>query len=116
MVFQRSDWDVYAASAPAKAFRIGGDEFAIIWETLEDLRDISGTAQRLLDCLAEPASCDGHLVSPPATIGGAVLGIEDTTVETVRQKADFALYHAKETGRGGFVRYWPGIGTAITND
>jgi EAL domain-containing protein (putative c-di-GMP-specific phosphodiesterase class I) len=25
------------------------------------------------------------------------------------------LYHAKETGRGGFVRYWPGIGSAITH-
>jgi len=31
----------------------------------------------------------------------------------VRQNADFALYHAKETGRGGFVRYWPGLGTNI---
>jgi diguanylate cyclase (GGDEF)-like protein len=102
------------ASAPAKAFRIGGDEFAIIWETPEALRDISDTAQRILNCLAEAASCDGHLVSPQATIGGAVLSIGDATAETVRQKADFALYHAKETGRGGFVRYWPGIGTAIT--
>lgn len=25
----------------------------------------------------------------------------------------YALYHAKETGRGGFVRYWPGIDTRI---
>jgi EAL domain-containing protein (putative c-di-GMP-specific phosphodiesterase class I) len=32
----------------------------------------------------------------------------------MRLNADFALYHAKETGRGGFVRYWPGIGSAIT--
>jgi diguanylate cyclase (GGDEF)-like protein len=103
-----------AASAPAKAFRIGGDEFAIIWETPEELRDISATAQRILDRLAEAASCDGHLISPQATIGAAVLSIGDATAETVRQKADFALYHAKETGRGGFVRYWPGIGTAIT--
>lgn len=103
-----------AAAAPAKAFRIGGDEFAIIWETPEALRDLSGTAQRILDCLAEAALCDGHLISPQATIGGAVLAIDDATAESVRQKADFALYHAKETGRGGFVRYWPGIGTAIT--
>jgi predicted signal transduction protein with EAL and GGDEF domain len=31
----------------------------------------------------------------------------------VRQNADYALYHAKETGFGGFVRYWPGIDTRI---
>jgi EAL domain-containing protein (putative c-di-GMP-specific phosphodiesterase class I) len=59
-------------------------------------------------------ACDGHLIHPQATIGGAVLSPDDATADNVRQKADFALYHAKETGRGGFVRYWPGIGTAIT--
>jgi EAL domain-containing protein (putative c-di-GMP-specific phosphodiesterase class I) len=58
--------------------------------------------------------CGGHLITPQATIGGAVLSHGDATAERVRQNADFALYHAKETGRGGFVRYWPGIGSAIT--
>jgi len=102
------------ASAPAKAFRVGGDEFAIILEKAGALRDLSGTAQKILDILIEPAQCGGHLVAPQATIGGAVLSHGDKTAERVRQNADFALYHAKETGRGGFVRYWPGIGTAIT--
>ncbi|MBC9030821.1 EAL domain-containing protein [Sphingomonas sp. JC676] len=101
-------------AVPAKAFRIGGDEFAVILQAPEALRDIFGTAQELLDCLVEPALCAGHLIAPQATIGGAVLAHGDATPDSVRQNADFALYHAKETGRGGFVRYWPGIGTAIT--
>jgi EAL domain-containing protein (putative c-di-GMP-specific phosphodiesterase class I) len=49
-----------------------------------------------------------------ATIGGAALEPADFSAEAVYRNADFALYHAKETGRGGFVRYWPGIGTRIT--
>ncbi|KAJ8138590.1 hypothetical protein OY671_008197, partial [Metschnikowia pulcherrima] len=63
--------------------------------------------------LGEPSDCNGHAVVPKATIGGAVLAPGDRSAEEVRQNADFALYHAKETGRGGFVRYWPGIDTRI---
>src|SRR3546814_1600618 len=53
-------------------------------------------------------------VVPAATIGGAVLAATNAAAD-VYQNADFALYHAKETGRGGFVRYWPGIGSRITH-
>jgi EAL domain-containing protein (putative c-di-GMP-specific phosphodiesterase class I) len=42
------------------------------------------------------------------------LSAGDPVAERVRQNADFALYHAKETRRGGFVRYWAGLGTNIT--
>jgi diguanylate cyclase (GGDEF)-like protein len=100
--------------APARAFRLGGDEFAIILQSPEALRDFEHAAERILIGLDEPAECDGHILVPRATIGGAVLSAGDRLAERVRQNADFALYHAKETGRGGFVRYWPGLGTNIT--
>src|SRR3546814_10040819 len=35
--------------------------------------------------------------------------------EGVGQHADHALFCAKETRRGGFVRYWPGLGSPITD-
>ncbi len=100
-------------TAPDRAFRIGGDEFAVLIGSAERLEDIDATATYLLEQMAVPATCDGHSVIPRATIGGAVLSTGDMAPERVRQNADFALYHAKETGRGGFVRYWPGIGTRI---
>lgn len=102
-------------SAPDRAFRLGGDEFAVIVQAPEALRDIEAAAQRILGSFAESVQCDGHLVHPQATIGGAILSHVDRSAESVRQNADFALYHAKVTGRGGFVRYWPGIGSAITH-
>ena len=106
---------IAAACAPDRAFRLGGDEFAVIVQAPEALHDIEAAAARILERLIEPVQCDGHLVQPQATIGGAVLSHADRFADSVRQNADFALYHAKETGRGGFVRYWPGIGTAITH-
>lgn len=105
---------IAAASAGGKAFRTGGDEFAIILEACQGKLDLESSAERILAALAETADCGGHIVVPHATIGGAVFGAGDGVAERVRQNADFALYHAKETGRGGFVRYWPGLGTNIT--
>lgn len=105
---------IAAEVAPDTAFRIGGDEFATILQSASALRDLDGTVEKLLAALAAPADCSGHNLVPRATIGGAVLSSGDCVAERVRQNADFALYHAKETGRGGFVRYWPGLGTNIT--
>jgi diguanylate cyclase (GGDEF)-like protein len=104
-----------AAEAPrGKAFRIGGDEFAIIVDAKERRLDLELTAENILHVLTESAECSGHIIVPRATIGGAAFSSGDRVAQRVRQNADFALYHAKETGRGGYVRYWPGLGTNIT--
>ncbi|MCF8707815.1 putative bifunctional diguanylate cyclase/phosphodiesterase [Rhizorhapis sp. SPR117] len=104
-----------AASSPEKVFRIGGDEFAIIVQSSDSLRDLDAFAGEILSALSDGVPCRGHMLVPEATIGGAVLSPGDQAAETVRRNADFALYHAKETGRGGFVRYWPGLETRITH-
>jgi diguanylate cyclase (GGDEF)-like protein len=101
------------AVRPDHVFRLGGDEFAVIVQATGALADLGGIAARILDAIGIVTSCCGHMIQPRATIGGAALTPGDHDAETVHRHADFALYHAKETGRGGFVRYWPGIGTAI---
>jgi diguanylate cyclase (GGDEF)-like protein len=106
---------IATTTAPDPVFRLGGDEFAVIMRAPAALADLDGIAQRILAALDEPTDCGGHMIIPRATIGGAALTAGDQRAETVRQHADFALYHAKETGRGGFVRYWPGIGSAMTH-
>ncbi|MEG3085036.1 GGDEF domain-containing protein [Sphingomonas sp. PB2P12] len=105
---------IAAAVRPCRTFRIGGDEFGIVIDSADALRDLDQFVQTILEALALPADCGGPIVVPRATIGGAVLSPGDVTVDRVRQNADFALYHAKETGRGGFVRYWPGLGSTMT--
>ncbi|AOH86930.1 hypothetical protein AWL63_18570 [Sphingomonas panacis] len=106
---------VAAGVAPDRIFRIGGDEFAIIVQQEESLHDLDAFARGILSRLDDPVHCNGSLIAPAATIGGAVFMPEDGGPETVKQNADFALYHAKDSGRGGFIRYWPGLDTRITH-
>lgn len=106
---------IAAAASPNRTFRIGGDEFAILVQSAATLCDLESLARWILDSLCEPIRCNGHVIVPQGTIGGAVLAAGDRSADSVRQNADYALYHAKETGRGGFVRYWPGLDTRITH-
>lgn len=101
-------------AAPERVFRLGGDEFAVIIERTDFLSDLDAVAGRILEALDRAADCAGHAIVPRATIGGAIVGGDEKTAEAVTEAADFALYHAKESGRGGFVRYWPGIGARMT--
>ena len=106
---------IAAAAAPDGVFRLGGDEFAVIVQAPEAVADLAGTAARIQAALAGTAQCMGQRIAPRATVGGAMLTADDAVPEAVHRHADIALYHAKETGRGGFVRYVPGIGTAMTD-
>jgi diguanylate cyclase (GGDEF)-like protein len=94
-------------------FRTGGDEFTTILQDEACLFDLHATARRILAVVNEPIHHDGGVFLPRMTIGGAVLAPQDIRPESVRRNADFALYHAKETQRGEFVRYWPGIATRM---
>jgi len=114
-LLQHAAQRIQAAALPDGVFRLGGDEFAVIVQAPEALTDLPGTAARIRAALSRPAQCLGHRIVPRATIGGAALTEGDLVPEAVHRHADLALYHAKETGRGGFVRYLPGIGTAMTH-
>ncbi|KPF46895.1 bifunctional diguanylate cyclase/phosphodiesterase [Rhizobium sp. AAP43] len=96
---------------PGMAFRLGGDEFAIIVPCLAET-DLDRLAEDLIAAIKSPADCSGHLIYPKATLGGARADRE-LSPDQVRQNADYALYHAKESARGQFVEYVPGLGSAI---
>lgn len=103
------------AAVPDRVFRMGGDEFAVIVQATEAVPRLEQTAKLILNAVSAAADCGGHVIMPRATIGGAVLSTGDTDAVDVRQHADFALYHAKETNRGGFALYRPDIGSAIAH-
>ncbi|MER8446504.1 EAL domain-containing protein [Mesorhizobium sp. M1066] len=96
------------------ACRLGGDEFAIVVDPCPDHAALSVVVSALGDAMKEPFHSDGNTIVPQVTMGGVVYGIDGTDADLLRQNADFALYHAKETNRGGYVRFEPGLRTAIT--
>jgi len=98
------------ASAPHRAFRVGGDELAV----LADSADVVPLAARILDSLHQPADCGGHVLVPSITIGAAIRSIDDKSGLIMRQNADLALYHGKEDGgRGTLVLYAPELRTRM---
>jgi diguanylate cyclase (GGDEF)-like protein len=104
-----------AAAAPdGTAFRIGGDEFAVLLPGCDKAGPLRGVANAILAAMQRPLDCEGTTIVPSVTIGGAIAGKDGADSVTLRQNADFALYHAKETRRGGYVRFKDGLRTAMT--
>lgn len=103
---------ISAIVSPESAFRLGGDEFAIVVHG-EKAADLGCVAEQIRAALSASCQCDGHVVFPAATIGGA-LADTNSNPEQIRQNADLALYDAKEHNRGHYTEYHPGLGTAIT--
>ena len=104
-----------ASAAPdGTAFRIGGDEFAVLLPDCDKAGQLRGVAGTVLAAMQTPIDCDGTSIVPSVTIGGAIAGEDGHDSVTLRQNADFALYHAKETRRGGYVRFKGGLRTSMT--
>ena len=96
----------------ATAYRIGGDEFALLVPGCSDRSALEAIAHQILQSVgAAPAGAEGSII-PSVTIGGVVRGIDGTDFESLRQNGDFALYHAKEKQRGGYVGFVVGMRTA----
>ena len=80
--------------------RLGGDEFGVLLPDLADPEEASAVAQRLLSQLREPFSIDGLTLEVDASIGIACAPEHGSDVEQLNQRADIAMYAAKEGGRG----------------
>lgn len=84
--------------------RVGGDEFAVLTGGAE----ASALADRLLQVLAEPFSIDEHQLFIGASIG---IGCArpGSSPESLQRDAYVALYHAKQTGKGRWVKFHPSM-------
>lgn len=86
--------------------RIGGDEFCAFAKGLTDIRLVKKRATELIEAghkvLEGP---DGQSVQVSFSIGIACIPDDAATVEELYNKADAALYNAKESGRDCFKVY-----------
>lgn len=95
------------------AARLGGDEFAVITATDGDEAVLVERAQRIIEAMGPRIIFNGRTVSPQVSIGLAMASASDTPDE-VRQKADIALYHAKDVRRGSFVAFSETLRSSIS--
>ena len=95
----------------AFAARVGGDEFVVILRGSEEDLNLPGICQRLLLTLSQPLAVEGRQITCSASIGLATTGRED--VMDLSARADFALYRAKENGRGRFELFTGAMKTGM---
>ena len=79
--------------------RQGGDEFLILLGDLPDTDIVSTILLKIMDRLQEPLRLDAMELSASASIGVAIGPQDGSDFETLRKKADLAMYRSKETGR-----------------
>ena len=93
MVHETRDSDTIA--------RVGGDEFVLILECIEDRERLDRIASRLIARIEDPIPFEGQICRISASIGIALSGQRiDGEVAKLVEDADSALYAAKAVGRG----------------
>jgi diguanylate cyclase (GGDEF)-like protein len=88
--------------------RLGGDEFIVLVNRLDEderaTRDKAmRIAQKILAAVKTPMALNGRTVLVGASIGIRLLGFEPLDPETGLRDADFAMYRAKQAGKGRIV-------------
>ena len=80
--------------------RLGGDEFVVMLPWLGRGYSAPTVAQHVIDALKRPFVIDGIELSIAASIGISFYPLHGVDVDTLLNRADLAMYRAKETGRG----------------
>ena len=105
-----------AHAAPGAAYRIGGDEFAVLIGSERARSDIDRISTDILTATREPISFGEHVVAATVTCGGSTCGPGLPCEPAVlRQQADPALYHAKECARAGGLPLFGGPGAKLVH-
>lgn len=87
--------------------RLGGDEFVIAIPCITDLKYVEQIALKILNKLEEPIELNGGTkkVNISTSIGISVYPSDATNINELLERADAAMYHAKERGRNNFQFY-----------
>ena len=85
--------------------RLGGDEFMILLPRISGSGDAGRIAKKVIECLVDPISCNGHELHITTSIGISIYPYDGTDAETLIKHADISMYRAKELGRNKSVYY-----------
>lgn len=82
--------------------RQGGDEFLLVLKDLPDVDAVAPIVSKLLEELSQPVLIDGRELSTSASMGIALSPNDGEDFDTLSQRADTAMYRAKEEGRNTY--------------
>ena len=85
--------------------RIGGDEFVIVIENIDQERSVEKIANKILDDFKEPIKLQEYLFDVTISIGISLFPNNSLDAENLIKHADTAMYSAKNAGRNQFQFY-----------
>jgi len=94
--------------------RVGGDEFTVVLSEVARTDDVVAYVEKLLDHLRAPLVVDGRNLAVTASVGISLYPDDGDTAEMLLDRADRAMYLAKEDGRDNYRFYLPERNTFAT--
>lgn len=85
--------------------RIGGDEFGVLIQHAESVREVNHAIQSILAVIHEPIVLDKQTFTVSASIGIAFVPQDGDDYMSVYKHADMAMYAAKDAGKNKFSFY-----------
>jgi diguanylate cyclase (GGDEF)-like protein len=83
--------------------RLGGDEFLIIFNRIDDIEALKKKLQQILDDIASNMRIEGYDIKISLSIGISLAPDEGTSVKELMEKADDAMYQAKKRGKNKYT-------------
>ena len=93
--------------------RIGGDEFTLILDHIQNQSDAERAAESVLEVLKTPFEIEGHTISMSASIGISLFPDHGNESGQLLQQADCAMFAAKKAGKNQIVQFGDDLGNAV---
>ena len=94
--------------------RLGGDEFVILLQEMAHPRDAIRVAEKVIEAVREPVEVGGRQYLLGVSVGIAHFPEHAANMEGLMQKADIAMYEAKQAG-GSVFRFSGGAAPAAAS-
>jgi diguanylate cyclase (GGDEF)-like protein len=82
--------------------RLGGDEFVVLFDSIDDPRQIPPIAQKIIDGFRLPLEIDSEEYRIGASLGVSVYPQDGDNATQLLEQADIAMYKAKKAGGNTF--------------
>lgn len=89
--------------------RQGGDEFVVVLSEVEHAQNAARRAEKIHTALSEPHAIAHHDLHVNVSIGISIFPDDGQDAETLIQRADTAMYRAKENGRNTYQFFKPAM-------
>ena len=93
--------------------RIGGDEFAVLFDSPEAVTKLEQTADTVLDSFQRPFHLDERDYYITASLGVSLFPEDGEDADTLIKIADIAMYKAKEKGRNQWALCTPELKASL---